>query len=39
MAAVTVYSDFEAQENEVQSFFLLASHLFAMKLWDRMSWS
>ena len=36
MAAVTVHSDFEAQEKENMSLFLLFPLLFAMKWWDQM---
>ena len=39
MAAVTVCSDFGAQENKVLSLFPLLPHLFAMKWWDWMPWS
>ena len=38
MAAVTISSDFGAQENSL-SLFPLFPHLFAMKWWDRMLWS
>ena len=38
MAAVTICSDFGAQENEVCQFPLFP-HLFAMKWWDWMPWS
>ena len=38
MAAVTLCSDFEAQEN-IRSLFPLFLHLFAMMRWDRMPWS
>ena len=38
MAAVTICSDFGAQENCL-SLFPLFPHLFAMKWWDRMPWS
>ena len=36
MAAVTVYSDFGAQENKICHCFHFFPHLFAMKCWDRM---
>ena len=36
MAAVTVHSDFGAQENSL-SLLPLFLHLFGMKLWDRMT--
>ena len=39
MAAVTICSDFGAQENKSLSLFLLFPHLFAMKWWDQMPWS
>ena len=43
MAAVTVYSDFWAQENKISHCFHSpcspAPHLFAMKWWDPMPWS
>ena len=38
MAAVTIGSDFGAQENKV-SLFLFFPHLFAMKWWDQIPWS
>ena len=38
MAAVTICSDFGAQENEIWQFSLFP-HLFAMKWWDQMPWS
>ena len=38
MDAVTIYSDFEAQEKSL-SLFPLFAHLFAMKWWDQMPWS
>ena len=38
MAAVTICSDFGAQENSL-SLFPLFPHLFAMKWWDQMPWS
>ena len=38
MAAVTICSDFGAQENESLSQFPLFPHLFAMKWWDQMPW-
>ena len=38
MAIVTIYSEFEVQENSL-SLFPLFPHLFAMKWWDQMSWS
>ena len=38
MVAVTICSDFGAQENSL-SLFPLFPHLFAMKWWDRMPWS
>ena len=38
MAAVTICSDFGAQENKV-SLFPLFPHLFAMKWWDWIPWS
>ena len=38
MAAVTICSDFRAQENSL-SLFPLFPHLFAMKRWDWMPWS
>ena len=38
MAAVTVHSDFGAQENSL-SLFPLFPHLYAMKWWDHMPWS
>ena len=38
MAAVTICSDFGAQENSL-SLFPLFPHLFAMKWWDQMLWS
>ena len=37
MAAVTICSDFEAQENSL-SLIPLFPHLFAMKWWDRIPW-
>ena len=39
MAAVTIHSDFGAQENEVCHCFHFFLHLFAMKWWDWMPWS
>ena len=39
MAAVTVYSDFEAQENKICHCFQIFPYLFAMKWWDQMPWS
>ena len=39
MVAVTICSDFGAQENKSLSLFLLFPHLFAMKWWDQMLWS
>ena len=39
MAAVTVGSDFGAQENKVYHFFHSPPHLFAMKWWDWIPWS
>ena len=36
MAAVTIWSDFGAQENNVCHSFHFFPHLFAMKWWDRM---
>ena len=36
MAAVTVYSDFGAQENKICHCFPLFPHVFAMKGWDQM---
>ena len=36
MTAVTICSDFGAQENKSLSLFSLFPHLFAMKLWDQM---
>ena len=39
MAAVTICSDFEAQENKVCHFFHFFPHLFAMKWWNQMPWS
>ena len=38
MAAVTICSDFGAQENSLFQFPLFP-YLFAMKWWDRMPWS
>ena len=38
MAAVTIFSDFGAQENSL-SLFPLFPHLFVMKWWDQMPWS
>ena len=38
MAAVTIRSDFAAQENKV-SLFSLFPNLFVMKWWDQMPWS
>ena len=38
MAAVTICSDFGAQENSL-SVFPLFPHLFVMKWWDQMPWS
>ena len=38
-AAVTICSDFGAQENEVFHYFPLFPHLFAIMWWDRMPWS
>ena len=38
MAAVTICSDFGAQENSL-SLFPLFPHLFAMKWWNQMPWS
>ena len=38
MAAVTICSDFGAQENSLSPFPLFP-HLFAVKWWDRMPWS
>ena len=38
MAAVTIHSDFGAQENSL-SLFPLFPHLYAMKWWDHMPWS
>ena len=38
MAAVTICSDFRAQENSL-SLFPFFLHLFAMKLWDQLPWS
>ena len=37
--AVTICSDFRAQENKVFHCFHCFPHLFAMKWWDRMPWS
>ena len=37
MAAITIWSDFGAQENSL-SLFPLFPHLFAMKWWDQMPW-
>ena len=34
MAAVTIHSDFGAQENKVGHYFPFFPHLFAMKWWD-----
>ena len=39
MAAVTICSDFGAQENKVCHCFHFFPHLFAMKWWDQMPWS
>ena len=39
MAAVTICSDFGAQENKVSPCFHFFPHLFAMKWWDQMPWS
>ena len=39
MAAVTICSDFGAQEKKSLSWFLLFSHLFVMKWWNPMPWS
>ena len=39
MAAVTICSDFGAQENKVCHCFPLFPHLFAMKWWDQIPWS
>ena len=39
MAAVTVHSDFGAQENKICHCFYFFSFVFAMKWWDQMPWS
>ena len=39
MAAVTICSDFGAQENKSLPLFPLFPHLFPMKWWDQMPWS
>ena len=39
MAAVTICSDFVAQENKICHCFPLFPLLFAMKCWNRMTWS
>ena len=39
MAAVTICSDFGAQENKSLLLFPLSPHLFAFKWWDHMPWS
>ena len=39
MAAVTICSDFEAQDNKVCCCFHCFPHLFAVKWWEQMPWS
>ena len=39
VVAVTIHSDFGAQENKVCHCFHFFPHLFTMKWWDRMLWS
>ena len=39
MAAITICSDFGAQENKSLSLFPFFPHLFAMKWWDQMPWN
>ena len=39
MPAVTIFSNFGAQENKLCPCFHCCPHLFAIKWWDHMSWS